>query len=169
MLSSVADMEMQQFVEDSIGDSRPVSVQQQQSDAGQQGVPDALLNEFSVSASHQQTPADRTLLESSAGEYDATQAEAGINLLQDHMVEDEPQTALTSSLIDNAQQDVPAAYAAALSNPELDPDHPLLARAQNALAKQLLAIKYRLESDVREKAVTLQVSQPCMLSHRAST
>ncbi len=169
MLSSVADMEMQQFVEDSIGDSRPVSVQQQQSDAGQQGVPDALLNEFSVSASHQQTPADRTLLESSAGEYDATQAEAGINLLQDHMVEDEPQTALTSSLIDNAQQDVPAAYAAALSNPELDPDHPLLARAQNALAKQLLAIKYRLESDVREKAVALQVSQPCMLSHRTST
>lgn len=172
MLSSVADMEMQQFVEadaDSIGDSRPVSVRQQQSDAGQQGVPDALLDEFSVSASHQQTPADRTLLASSAGEYDAAQAEAGINLLQDHMVEDEPQTASTSSLIDNAQQDVPAAYAAALSNPELDPDHPLLARAQNALAKQLLAIKYRLESDVREKAVTLQVSQPCMLSHRAST
>ncbi len=170
MPSSAADMEMQQSVEadaDSIGDSRPVSVQQQQSDVGQQNVPDALPDESAVSASHQQTPEDRTQLASSAGEYDPTQAEAGINLLQDSTVEDDPQSALASSMIDNAEQEVPAAYAAALSNPELDPDHPLLARAQNALAKQLLAIKYRLESDVREKAVALQVPQPCLLCHRA--
>ena len=168
--SSAADMEMQQSVEadaDSIGDSRPVSVQQQQSDVSQQDVPDALLNESAVSASHQQTPEDRTQLASSAGEYDVMQAEAGINLLEDPMMEDEPQSALASSTLDNAERDVPAAYAAALSNPELDPDHPLLARAQNALAKQLLAIKYRLESDVREKAVALQVPQPCLLCHRA--
>ena len=161
--SSAADMGMQQSVEadvDSIGDSRPVSVQQQQSGAGQQDGPDALLNDFAVSAPHQQTPEDRTQPASPAGEYDAAQAEAGINLLQDSLTQHEPQSASTSSLIDNAEQDVPAAYAAALSNPELDPDHPLLARAQNALAKQLLAIKYRLESDVREKAVALQVPQP---------
>ncbi|DBA91706.1 TPA: hypothetical protein ACH3X1_003305 [Trebouxia sp. C0004] len=145
---------MQQSVEvnaDSISDSRPVSVQQQQSDIGQQRVPDALLDQLAVSASHQQTPEDRTQLGSLAGDHDATQAEA-----EDLLVEDEPQSTLASSLIHSAQQDVPAAYAAALSNPELDPDHPLLARAQNALAKQLLAIKYRLESDVREKAVALQ-------------
>ena len=53
--------------------------------------------------------------------------------------------------------EAPTAYVAALSNSEMDPDHPLLARAQNALGKQLLAIKYRLESEVREKAVALQV------------
>ncbi|KAA6423115.1 MAG: hypothetical protein FRX49_07102 [Trebouxia sp. A1-2] len=139
---------------DSIGDSRPGSVQQ--SDVGQQDVPDALPNESAVSASHQQTPEDRTQPASTADGYDATQAEVGVNLLQDPMIEDEPQSALASSRIDSAEQEVPAAYAAALSNPELDPDHPLLARAQNALAKQLLAIKYRLESDVREKAVALQ-------------
>lgn len=50
---------------------------------------------------------------------------------------------------------------AALSNPELDPDHPLLQRAQKALEKQLLATKYRLESEVREKSVALQV---CLLA-----
>ena len=172
MPSSAADMEMQQSMEadaDSTSDSRPVSVQQQQSDVGQQDVPDALLVESAVSASYQQTPEGRTQLASSAAEYDATQAEAGINLLQDPMVEDEPQSALAFSMIDSAEQEVPAAYAAALSNPELDPDHPLLARAQNALAKQLLAIKYRLESDVREKAVALQVPRPCLLYHHAST
>ena len=50
-----------------------------------------------------------------------------------------------------------AAIQAALSNPELDPDHPLLQRAQKALEKQLLASKYRLESEVREKSIALQV------------
>ena len=59
-----------------------------------------------------------------------------------------------------------AAIQAALSNPELDPDHPLLQRAQKALEKQLLATKYRLESEVREKSVALQVRFPsaCMQS-----
>lgn len=50
-----------------------------------------------------------------------------------------------------------AAIQAALSNPEMDPDHPLLQRAQKALEKQLLATKYRLESEVREKSIALQV------------
>ena len=62
------------------------------------------------------------------------------------------------------QQLVPGALASALANPELDPDHPLLARAQKALSKQLLAIKDQLEAEVREKAVALQVCQasvPC--------
>ena len=57
-------------------------------------------------------------------------------------------------------QQMPGAHASALTNPELDPDHPLLRRAQDALGKQLLAIKYRLESEVREKAIALQV---CLL------
>lgn len=57
------------------------------------------------------------------------------------------------------EQLVPGALASALANPELDPDHPLLARAQKALSKQLLAIKDRLEAEVREKAVALQVCQ----------
>lgn len=57
------------------------------------------------------------------------------------------------------QQLIPGALASALANPELDPDHPLLARAQKALSKQLLAIKDRLEAEVREKAVALQVCQ----------
>lgn len=57
------------------------------------------------------------------------------------------------------QQLVPGALASALANPELDPDHPLLARAQKALSKQLLAIKVQLEAEVREKAVALQVCQ----------
>lgn len=62
------------------------------------------------------------------------------------------------------QQLVPGNLASALANPELDPDHPLLARAQKALSKQLLAIKDQLEAEVREKAVALQVCQssfPC--------
>lgn len=50
-----------------------------------------------------------------------------------------------------------AAIQAALSNPELRPDHPLLQRAQKTLEKQLLATKYRLESEVREKSIALQV------------
>ena len=66
------------------------------------------------------------------------------------------------------EQLVPGALASALANPELDPDHPLLARAQKALSKQLLAIKDRLEAEVREKAIALQVCQPsiwcCLLS-----
>jgi len=48
MPSSAAEMEMQQSLEadaDSIADSRPVSVQQQQSDVGQQDDPDALPHE----------------------------------------------------------------------------------------------------------------------------
>ena len=65
------------------------------------------------------------------------------------------------------EQLVPGALASALANPELDPDHPLLARAQKALSKQLLAIKDRLEAEVREKAIALQVCQtsiwPCLL------
>ena len=58
------------------------------------------------------------------------------------------------------EQLVPGALDSALANPELDPDHPLLARAQKALSKQLLAIKDRLEAEVREKAIALQVCQP---------
>ena len=65
------------------------------------------------------------------------------------------------------EQLVPGALASALANPELDPDHPLLARAQKALSKQLLAIKDRLEAEVREKSIALQVCQtstwPCLL------
>ena len=65
------------------------------------------------------------------------------------------------------EQLAPGALASALANPELDPDHPLLARAQKALGKQLLAIKDRLEAEVREKAVALQVCPtsiwPCLL------
>ncbi|KAL3137704.1 hypothetical protein ABBQ38_004974 [Trebouxia sp. C0009 RCD-2024] len=57
------------------------------------------------------------------------------------------------------QQLVPGFLASALANPELDPDHPLLARAQKALSKQLLAVKDRLEAEVREKANALQVLQ----------
>lgn len=63
------------------------------------------------------------------------------------------------------EQQVSGTLAAALANPELDPDHPLLARAQKALGKQLLAIKERLEAEVREKAVALQVcTSLCTLS-----
>lgn len=55
------------------------------------------------------------------------------------------------------QQLVSGVLASALANPELDPDHPLLARAQKALSKQLLAVKDRVEAEVREKANALQV------------
>ncbi len=41
----------------------------------------------------------------------------------------------------------------------LPPDHPLLARAQDALKKQLLTNKKRLEDEVREKQNALKVRQ----------
>lgn len=39
----------------------------------------------------------------------------------------------------------------------LHPDHPLLARAQEALKKQLLANKKRLEDELREKNNAVKV------------
>lgn len=88
--------------------------------------------------------------------------------LQPNSVSDTPASLIEDEMLSNAAawqasaetNQMPAAYAAALTNPELDPDHPLLRRAQDALGKQLLAIKYRLESEVREKAIALQV---CLL------
>lgn len=41
----------------------------------------------------------------------------------------------------------------------LHPDHPLLARAQEALKKQLLANKMRIEGELREKQNALKVSR----------
>ena len=40
----------------------------------------------------------------------------------------------------------------------LHPDHPLLARAQEALKKQLLSNKMRIEGELREKQNALRVS-----------
>lgn len=40
----------------------------------------------------------------------------------------------------------------------LDPDHPLLARAQRALKKQLENNKLRLDEELREKNIMLNVS-----------
>jgi len=39
----------------------------------------------------------------------------------------------------------------------LDPDHPLLARAQRALKKQLESNKLRLDEELREKNILLNV------------
>eukprot|EP00798_Chlamydomonas_sp_ICE-L_P001679 gene1679-33074_t len=41
----------------------------------------------------------------------------------------------------------------------MNPDHPLLARAQNALKKQLLTNKQRLEEELREKKSSLQAAK----------
>ena len=80
---------------------------------------------------------------------------------QQEELEDRPssqQDAVDSDAVSALQpSSASAAIQAALSNPELDPDHPLLQRAQKALEKQLLATKYRLESEVREKSIALQV------------
>ena len=44
------------------------------------------------------------------------------------------------------------------------PDHPLLQRAQQALAKQLEAKKLRVEGELRERKNVLQVLSPFGLS-----
>ena len=77
--------------------------------------------------------------------------------MQSIRLTDETPDNVAAELPSTTEADTTAAYAAALANPEMHPDHPLLARAQRSLAKQLLAIKYRLEAEVREKAVALQV------------
>lgn len=105
----------------------------------------------------QQLAEDWLPITDTADAYAAAQADSATEPLQTSGVEDEIPGSAASGLPPIAEDEFPAAYASALSNPELDPDHPLLARAQTALGKQLLAIKYRLESDVREKAVALQV------------
>lgn len=99
--------------------------------------------------------------ESNAFQLDSTGAPSG------HTTDAEQFSSAAGGSYAAQQQLVPGALASALANPELDPDHPLLARAQKALSKQLLAIKDQLEAEVREKAVALQVchaSAPC-LSH----
>ena len=45
----------------------------------------------------------------------------------------------------------------------LDPDHPLLARAQAALKKQLEETRLDLEEKIREKNEELNVRIPCYL------
>lgn len=46
----------------------------------------------------------------------------------------------------------------------LHPDHPLLARAQEALKKQLLANKKRIDDEVREKQSELKVRKLVFIS-----
>jgi hypothetical protein len=50
----------------------------------------------------------------------------------------------------------------ALGTVGLPPDHPLLARAQEALKKQLVANKTRLEDELREKQNALKASAACL-------
>ena len=50
------------------------------------------------------------------------------------------------------------------ANGGLHPDHPLLARAQEALKKQLLANKKRIDDEVREKQNELKVRNPGFVS-----
>lgn len=151
--SASVDAELQQSADEdhveTISDSGDVSTPQQQQDVTQQDMPNSSLAQLSASPVLYQQTAD-----AEAG-YAATAGESDIDPRVDH----ELRHSLAAEQAAYAEDEVPAAYAAALSNPELDPDHPLLARAQAALAKQLLGIKYRLESDVREKAVALQVPQ----------
>ena len=149
--SASADAELQQSADEdhleTVSDSNNASMPQQQQDVTQQDTSNLSFAQLSASQILYQQNAD-----AGAG-HAATAGESYIDSRVDHELRHDAAAEQAA----NAEDGIPAAYAAALSNPELDPDHPLLARAQAALAKQLLGIKYRLESDVREKAVALQV------------
>jgi hypothetical protein len=47
----------------------------------------------------------------------------------------------------------------------LDPDHPLLQKAQQALKEQLLENKQRVEGELREKNNLLKVMPMCIFYH----
>lgn len=47
----------------------------------------------------------------------------------------------------------------------MHPDHPLLARAQDALKQQLLSEKQRLQEELREKTIMLNVRGPASVLH----
>lgn len=53
----------------------------------------------------------------------------------------------------------------------MNPDHPMLQRAQQALARQLNAKRMRVEGELREKQTALQVraAVDCALQHLGST
>lgn len=160
---AVDDMELQQDAEGeeaetsshSPADSSP---QQEVLDDSQQDNADVqAAADGPTAAAHWRTSTNDVPAGTSVDSYAAAPAGYLPGLLE---ANDLPRGA-ASGLSPAAETGTSEAYTVALSNPELDPDHPLLARAQDALGKQLLAIKYRLESDVREKSVALQVLSCC--------
>lgn len=70
----------------------------------------------------------------------------------------EPTEVMQQSDIDSEQQLDPSAESQRQPPPVLmDPDHPMLSRAQQALHHQLLAKRIRVEGELREKQTALSV------------
>ena len=122
----------------------------------------------SASTSYQQTTEEAAPATSSSDPRASISEEYDVARVQSIRVTDDLPGIAAEEMAAATGAEAPTAYAAALSNSEMDPDHPLLARAQNAVGKQLLAIKYRLESEVREKAVALQVIHTVLPKHAVS-